>query len=76
MKIMAQAAPESPIDDFFGALEGDEDEKTLDIPVYIRKLLTMANDHFNNPQGGFVYIPIAPESQCTMSEDDQRGTQR
>ena len=49
LRIMAQAALNSPIDDVFGALEGEMDEATPDIAaevcLYVRKLLTLANDH-------------------------------
>ena len=50
IKIMAQAAPESPIDDVFGALaNGNDDvEAPPDVPAevakYIRELLTIANE--------------------------------
>ena len=52
LKIMARAAPESPIGDVFGALaNGDEDvEAPPDVPAaaevakYIRELLTIANE--------------------------------
>ena len=50
MGIMAQSAPQSPIDDVLGALaNGDEDvDAPPDVPAgvaeYIRELLTMANE--------------------------------
>ena len=44
LQIMGHAAPSSPIDDVFGALGGEMDEATPDVPaevcLYIWKLLT------------------------------------
>ena len=55
------------------------DEATPDVPaeicLYIRKLPTLANDH-EILKGASRLVRIAPRCQCTLPEDDQRGTQR
>ena len=72
LKIMAQAAPESPIDDVFGALaNGDEDvaappDVPAEVAKYIRELLTTANETKILKRATFVVEP-------NMSEDGQRG---
>ena len=49
IQVQAHEAVDSPIDDVFGALGGEMDEAMSDVPsgvcLYIRKLLTLANDH-------------------------------
>ena len=49
LQIMAHEAPVSPIDDVVGALGDGMEEAPPDVPsevcLYIRKLLTLANDH-------------------------------
>ena len=65
LKIMAQVAPESPIDDVFGAwANGDETIETPpDIPAevaqYIRKLLTIVNETSILKGAWFVVQPNA-----------------
>ena len=49
IQVQAHKAVDSPIDDVFGALGEDMDEAVPDVQaevcLYIRKLLTLANDH-------------------------------
>ena len=49
VSVQAHKTVDSPIDDVFGALGGDMDEAVPDVQaevcLYIRKLLTLANDH-------------------------------
>ena len=49
IQVQAHKAVGSPIDDVFGGLGGEMDEAIPDVPsnvcLYIRKLLTLANDH-------------------------------
>ena len=49
IEVQAHKAVDSPIDDVFGALRGEMDEDVPNVQsevcLYIRKLLTLANDH-------------------------------
>ena len=60
---MAQVAPDSPIDDAFGALDAKVDEATPDIPdgvcLYVRQPHTIANDHEILKGAPFVLHPSA-----------------
>ena len=73
LKIMAHAAPESPIDDVFGALaNGDEDETAPpNMPVEVAKYIREPGQRDQNPQERYVHS--GAEYQCHMAEDDQRG---
>ena len=74
----AQVAPVSPMDNVFGALGGEMDEAPPDLPaevcLYIRKLLTLANDHeilkgalFNVPQPCLVWLHLSPPPMPSRS---------
>ena len=64
-KAKALAVPESPIDDVFRALGGEMDEAIPDVHsevcLYIRKLITLANDHEMLKGASF---DVTPDTRC------------
>ena len=75
LKIMAQAAPESPIGDVFGALANRDENREAppDVPAEVAKCIRELHhsQRDQNPQERFVHS--GTEYQCHMSEDGQRG---